>query len=276
MARVGINGALSGLMGDAVFRNYNGLTYLCSRPDKVRNPRTENQQAQRLKLRNIINLYGTMKDAMKDNFQGKAPRQSDYTRFQACNLSRPAVYMTMYEGDWNRGSIVAPYIVSFGTLPSIEYHIEDGWLVSDLKVSTLNLEPDTSIMDLTSAITTENEDWREGDTLEIITCEQRVITGDEQNARPYAHCNYANIRLTNEFKKPLASLLNDIEIKVNDDGFLCVKVPSEGGAALVRKRGEGRDTMTSVQSLEICNPTFDTYHSEERKQLAITSYAKKK
>lgn len=276
MARVGINGALSGLMGDAVFRNFNGQTYLSARPDKVNNPRTENQQTQRLKLRNIINIYGAMKDALKDNFQAKAPRQSDYTRFQACNLSRPAVYMTMHEGDWNRGSVVAPYIVSFGTLPAIEYHIEDGWMVSNLKVSTLMLNPDTSILDLTSAITTENEDWKKGDTLEIITCTQKVMTGNEPNTYPYTQCSHANIHLTNDFKKPLASLLNGIEIKVNEDGCLCVKIPSEGGAALVRKRGEGRDTMTSVQLLEICNPTFDTYHSEERKQLAIASYAKKK
>lgn len=275
MAKVGVNGALSGLMGNAIFRNFNGQTHVYAKPDKVSNPRTINQQTQRLKLRNILNIYGVLKDALKDNFQGKTGRQSDYTRFQGCNLSQPGVYMTMDEGFIHYGSVVAPYVVSFGTLASMEYHIEDGWLVSDIRAKGLNLEKQPTLMELASTIIAENEEWKKGDILEVIFCNQKEIT-DDTSTLPYARCMYVEIPLYTNSRDSLADYLKKIEIKVNEDGLLCFRVPTFVGAAIVKKRGMGRDTMTSVQSLVVDNPIFDKYHSEEQKQLAIQSYAKKK
>lgn len=276
MAKVGVNGALSGLMGNAIFRNFNGHTHVYVKPDKVSNPRTINQQTQRLKLRNILNIYGVLKDSLRDNFQGKVGRQTDYTRFQGCNLSQPAVYMTMREGFVFRSSVVAPYVVSFGTLASMEYHIEDGWLVSDIKAEGLNLEEHSTLMEFASTIIAENEDWKNGDILEIIFCDQIEKQYDENTMMPYASCMFVEIPLNSGSRDSLAGYIGKLEIKVNEDGLLCFRTPSFVGAAIVKKRGVGRDTTTSVQSLVVNNPVFDKYHSEEQKQLAIESYAKKK
>lgn len=276
MARVIPSGGLSGLMGNVILRNYNGNIYASVKPQQIRNPRTQGQQLQRLKLRNIINLYGCMKEALKDNFQGKTGRQSDYSRFQGCNLSQPSIYLPLMEADIFRGSVVAPYVVSFGTLPSIEYQVQDGWIVSNVCVGEMEVDGTTPVKDLASAVISNNEQWRNGDVLQLIVCCQEERYGDGGWLAPDSRCRFVNIPLKTDLNVPLARILGGIEIGVNDQRMLSLKMPVQGGAAMVHKRGEGRDTVASVQTMAVRNTLFDRYHSEEYQRRAIESYAKKK
>ncbi len=268
MAKVKPNGMLSGSIGNTILRNYNGMVVASEKPDRVRNPRTLAQQTNRLKLRNIINLYGSMKDALKDNFQGKTGRQSDYSRFQACNLSQTAVYLTNKD---NFVSVVAPYVVSFGTLKMIEYHLEGEWLVTDIDVEGLNLEADAKLGRLSSALLKSPELFILGDRMELIACYQTNLVDS-----PRTFCKYCEFVLDKNSDMPLDELLNGFELRVNEDNKLCVRREGACGLAMVRKRGEGRDASTSVQFLAVNNPLLEQYTSEEQKQLAIASYAKKK
>ncbi len=268
MARVKPDGSLSGIMDDGVFRSYNGQTFLCSRPNRVRNPRTLSQQTNRLKLRNIINTYGTMKDALKDNFQGKTGRQSDYTRFQGCNLLQTAVYVTY---DDRFACVVAPYIVSFGTLPSIGYHLEGEWLVTDIDVAGLELNADTPLSQLSCCLLKTSGLFSPGDRIELIACRQ---TGPVKS--PRVLCKYCEFVLDGKNDILLSQVLNGFELRVNEGNKLCFRREEACGLALVHKRGEGRETFASVQSLAVDNPLLERYTSEEQKQLSIASYAKKK
>lgn len=268
MAKVKPDGSLSGIMDDGVFRSYNGQTFLCSRPDSVHNPRTLSQQTNRLKLRNIINMYGSMNGALKDNFQGKTGRQSDYTRFQGCNLLQTAVYVTY---DDRFACVVAPYVVSFGTLPSIGYHLEGEWLVTDIDVAGLELNADTKLSKLSECLLKTSGRFSLGDRIELIACRQTNAMN-----LPRATCKYCEFVLDDKNYISLSQILNGFELRVNEENKLCFRREEACGLALVHKRGEGCETFASVQSLAVDNPLLERYTSEEQKQLSIASYAKKK
>ena len=268
MAKVKPNGMLSGKIGNTVLRNCNGTVIASEKPDQVRNPRTLAQQTNRLKLRNIINLYGSMKDALKDNFQGKTGRQSDYSRFQACNMSQAAVYLTFRD---NFASVVAPYVVSFGTLKMIDYHLEGEWLVTDIDAQGLDIDADTRLRQLTSVLLRSSELFISGDRIELIACNQTNVMDS-----PRTVCKYCEFVLDSNNDMLLDELLNGFEIAVNEDNKLCFSRAGACGLAMVRKRGEGRDASTSVQFLAVDNPLLEQYTSEEQKKIAIASYAKKK
>lgn len=268
MAKVKPNGMLSGSIGGTVLRNYKGTVVASERPDRVRNPRTQSQQTNRLKLRNIINMYGCMKEALRDNFQGKTGRQSDYSRFQGCNLLQTAVYLTSRE---TYASVVAPYIVSFGTLPMIGYHLEGDWLVTDIDVDGFDPETDEMLCQLSVKLLKSSNLFSLGDRVELIACSQ-----NNNNNFPVATCKHCEFVIDKFSDVPLEQLLNGFELRVNDENKLCFRREDACGLAIVRKRGEGYDTAASVQFLAVNNPLLEQYTSEEQKQLAIASYAKKK
>mgnify|MGYP003320076504 FL=1 len=276
MARLNKNGTLSGLMGDVVMRAYNNTTYVYVRQEKVNNPQTRGQMVQRTKKQNIVNLYGALKPALKDNFQGKVGKQSDYTMFVSCNLSQQPVYLTSKEASADYYSVVAPYIVAFGKLSPIEYSIENEWLVSNIIVGNVELNNDTKVCELANMILSYNAEWKEGDTLEFIICKQNFredASGETVNVR--AECEYANIVLDNGDKSKLSRYLDNIELKADGNGCLCLHASSYGGYAIVQKRKTAKDVATGVQSLAVVNPLLEKYTSEEQCEKAIKSYGKK-
>lgn len=277
MARINKNGTFSGIMGDMVLRSYNGKTFAYKRPDHVNNPQSRSQMTQRVKKQNIVNIYGSMKPALKDNFQEKTGHQSDYSIFVSCNLSQQAVYLTDWEAGVRRVSVVAPYIVSFGKIPPIDYTLEDEWLVSDIQVGNLQLTDNTMVFNLTAAILTNNENWKAGDTLEFICCHQNIrnFTTNNETA-PYTECDYANIELSKVERGLLKKFLDKIEVKVNENGFLCMRATGEGGFAMVHKRPTVKGVAVSIQSMKVNNQLLSVYSSEGQCNKAIACYMKKK
>ena len=276
MARLNKNGTLSGLMGDVVMRAYNNTTYVYVRQEKVNNPQTRGQMVQRTKKQNIVNLYGALKPALKDNFQGKVGKQSDYTMFVSCNLSQQPVYLTSKEASADYYSVVAPYIVAFGKLSPIECSIEDGWLVSNIIVGDIDLNNDVKVCELANVICSNNAEWREGDILEFIVCKQKFqedTSGELINVK--AECEYANVVLDIADKSKLGRYLDNMELKADANGCLCLHASSYGGYAIVQKRKTAKDVATGVQSLVVVNPLLERYTSEEQCEKAIQSYEKR-
>ena len=118
MAIVEKNGIISGSIDNVVYKNYNGKIVACRKQTTYRDAKAEGQVVYRVKMRNIQNIYAALKEALRGNFQDKTGRQTDYSRFQGVNMQKPAVYLSKIEVAI-KAQIVAPYIVSFGTLAPI-------------------------------------------------------------------------------------------------------------------------------------------------------------
>ena len=124
MAILEQNGNYSGKISNVVYKNYNGKIVVCHKQTTYRDAKAEGQVVYRVKMRNIQNIYASLKESLRGNFQDKTGRQTDYSRFQGVNMQKPAVYLNKSEVAM-KAQIVAPYIVSFGTLPPIGYELKE-------------------------------------------------------------------------------------------------------------------------------------------------------
>ncbi len=270
MARVEKNGNFSGTIDNVVYRNYNGTIVACQKPTTYRDAKTEGQVVYRVKMRNIQNIYAALKEALRGNFQDKTGRQTDYSRFQGVNMQKPAVYLNKSEVAM-KAQVVAPYIVSFGTLVPIEYEIKDNSLVTNISLGNLSITPDTTVSEIALAIVKNNDGWEYDDCLEFMAVKQ------SEGKTPTAKCCFAHLSLDKNDTSKLSDALvvrnaSQIELGSSEEGFLQMNVSDNGGFAIIRKRMASKGLMTSTQELAINNPLFDQYHSEKSKQKAMDSY----
>ena len=274
MARVENNGNYSGTINNVVYRNYNGTIVACQKPAAYRDAKTEGQVVYRVKMRNIQNIYASLKESLRGNFQDKTGRQTDYSRFQGVNMQKPAVYLNKKEVAI-KAQIVAPYIVSFGTLPPIGYELRDNMLVTDISLGNLTITPDTTVSQLVLAIMKNNEGWELDDCLEF------MIVRQMEGQTPTAKCSFTHLPLDKNNTAKLSDALiiynaNEVVLSSSAEGFLQMNASDNGGFAIIRKRMASKGLLTSTQELAVNNPLFDLYHSDQRKQKALDSYGMKR
>ena len=274
MAIVEKNGIISGSIDNVVYKNYNGKIVACRKQTTYRDAKAEGQVVYRVKMRNIQNIYAALKESLRGNFQDKTGRQTDYSRFQGINMQKPAVYLTKNEVAM-KAQIVAPYIVSFGTLAPIEYELRDNLLVTNISLGNLSVTPDTTVSEIALAIVKNNEGWEYDDCLEFM-----VVKQTEGN-NPTAKCSFVHLPLDKNMTTKLADALmvrnaSQIELGASAEGFLQMTASDNGGFAIIRKRMASKGLMTSTQELAINNPLFDLYHSDKRMKKALDSYGVKR
>ena len=270
MAIVEKNGIISGSIDNVVYKNYNGKIVACRKQTTYRDAKAEGQVVYRVKMRNIQNIYAALKESLRGNFQDKTGRQTDYSRFQGINMQKPAVYLNKSEVAM-KAQIVAPYIVSFGTLAPIEYELRDNLLVTNISLGNLSISPDTTVSEIALAIVKNNEGWEYDDCLEFMAVKQT------EGNTPTAKCSFTHLPLDKYNSAKLSEVLvvrnvNQIELGSSAEGFLQMNVSDNGGFAIIRKRMASKGLMTSTQELAVYNPLFDQYHSEKCKQKAMDSY----
>ena len=270
MAILEKNGVITGSVDDVVYKNYNGKVVVCRKQTTYRDAKTEGQVVYRVKMRNIQNIYAALKEALRGNFQDKTGRQTDYSRFQGVNMQKPAVYLNKSEVAM-KAQVVAPYIVSFGTLPQVEYELKDNSLVTNISLGSLSITPDTTVSEIALAIVKNNDGWEYDDCLEFMVVRQ------SEGKTPTAKCCFAHLSLDKNDTSKLSDALivrntNQIELGSSEEGFLQMNVSDNGGFAIIRKRMASKGLMTSTQELAINNPLFEHYHSEKSKQKAMDSY----
>ena len=274
MAIVEKNGIISGSIDNVVYKNYNGKIVACRKQTTYRDAKAEGQVVYRVKMRNIQNIYAALKESLRGNFQDKTGRQTDYSRFQGINMQKPAVYLNKSEVAM-KAQIVAPYIVSFGTLAPIEYELRDNLLVTNIGLGNLSITPDTTVSEIALAIVKNNEGWEYDDCLEFMAVKQT------EGNTPTAKCSFTHLPLDKYNSAKLSEVLvvrnvNQIELGSSAEGFLQMNVSDNGGFAIIRKRMASKGLMTSTQELAVNNPLFDLYHSDKRMQKALDSYGVKR
>ena len=270
MAILEKNGVITGSVDDVVYKNYNGKVVVCRKQTAYRDAKAEGQVVYRVKMRNIQNIYASLKEALRGNFQDKVGRQTDYSRFQGVNMQKPAVYLNKNEVAM-KAQVVAPYIVSFGTLVPIDYELKDNSLVTNISLGDLSITPDTTVSEIALAIVKNNDGWEYGDCLEFMAVKQ------SEGKTPTAKCCFAHLSLDKNDTSKLSDAFivrnaSQIELGSSEEGFLQMNVSDNGGFAIIRKRMASKGLMTSTQELAINNPLFDQYHSEKSKQKAMDSY----
>ena len=274
-------GIFSGKIGGIRAWESNGRTIVASYDVKCKNPKTEAQMKQRLKLINILNNYRVLKPALLENFEGIAGNRNAATFFRKYNLRQKPVWLTKTDALYHK-VVLAPYCVSQGIIKPIEYSLSSAGLTSNIELGTTVKEVTTDVTNLAYAILQNHEDWSKGDTLQIVAMRQSLkdnLKSDSSRAEMEA----VTLIMTTGKNQPLDSVVGVNGLKsmgitiANHDGRLGIDISNRSdyvyALALVHGRGTGIKRLLSTQNLVLSDTSiYDHYISSEQMIEALKSY----
>lgn len=123
-------GDIRGSVGKVTFRKANGQNLVSQKATQVANPRSKEQQVQRMKMYTVIKAYSLMKNICNHSFEGATGKNGNMSRFMKLNLPKLRTSMDASEVTINNAflqmgqqNVIAPndYQISEG---SIECNVE--------------------------------------------------------------------------------------------------------------------------------------------------------
>ena len=275
-------GIITGKADNMRFYELNGEVIGVSIPAKMKNPKTEAQMKQRIKMNNILNMYKYIKGYLQQNFEGIIGNKNASSFFRSYNLMKTPVWLTKEQKESYK-FVLAPYVVAQGRINSVGYEFRDGMFVSDINVENLEINDETEESVLSPVVCANNEGWTNNDTLQVILLRQkRVAALDEEIAHPTCCSIIVSLDKASTTKigeiPVLESLSNMSRFSLcSVDGKLAVRVEDSEeytyAFAAVHGRGQGRDKIVSTQQLCLSdNALYDSYCSKEAFDKAYKSY----
>lgn len=135
---------LSGAVGDVVYRMRNGQNIASQKASKVKNPRTDAQQNQRMNMSTVSAAYSALKVICDHSFEGKTYGSECMGEFMKRNLAimKPRLYNFNIKG--NPYIVPNPYMVSRGSLPTIPV---SAILNTDALIATIDVAQNSYAME---------------------------------------------------------------------------------------------------------------------------------
>ncbi len=225
---------------------------------QVSNPRTEAQMRQRMQWANLVNFYKVSKGWMgRKSFESKPRTWTDYNAFMSANLGQTPVYLTKQVAD-NGGCILAPYVVTKGSLPAIvtQWDTEQEMFRTSIVVdAALDDGTTATVSQLTDSILARNSSYRQGDQLSFI------VMFNGRAYRPYVYA--FELILDSSDNRTISELfgLDGQPFLYFGNGYIDVapdslENPTQGlavGSAVVLSRTISGQTSVSSQSI-VLNP----------------------
>ena len=271
MAKVtGIATQMSGRIGQFIYRRTKSGTVVYEAPAKGVAKRTEAQMQMRTQWGNLAGVFRQFNRTLKRGFEGLNGRMSDFNAFLQANIGVVKVYVgkTVL---LNGGSVLAPYQITRGSLPSVAMRLGDGnVLTSDIALGDLVVSESTTVAEFTNALIACNDDYEAGDQLTFFYGQQ---TTDAVTGVPRAKVRGFKVLLD-----PLDStLLWDVVSPMgfsSADGCLAMNSKISDGAAVwvhSREDGDGR-VRVSTQFLYVDSGILAKYQGSAAMRNAAESY----
>lgn len=274
MAKVnGVASQLSGKVGQLIYRHTKYGTVVYEAPVKASVPqRTEAQMQVRTQLGNLAAVYGQFNKTLKKGFEGLNGKMSDFNAFVQANMNVVKVYVPK-SVRLNGGSVLAPYQITRGTLPSVAMHKNAGGvLVSDIAVGSLVIGEETTVADLACAVVAMNADWEEGDQ---ITFFYGVQTTDAVTGVPRARIYGSKVMLNPGDTTPLLEVVSALGFSVVDGCLAMDRAIASGAAVWVHSRDDvasGSGVRVSTQFMYVDSSVLSSYQNAQALAGAANSY----
>ena len=275
-----INAKVSGNVGAMSFRRRGADTVVAERAytnSSKGNGATEAQRAHRCKLANIVNFYRVINKIEARAWENKKPYVSDFNMLSSLNLAGSPIYFTKQESELN-ASVLAPYIVSRGSLEPLQQSLIDGSFNSGIAVAP-GVDLESSTVGLVSqAILAENADWQADDKLSValLMQSQRTVSGV---IIPIVECYYFEMTLDVNSQVLFKDVPNFgvVVPALDEERHLVFNLGCDGAFAIHSRQSRGY-LETSEQRVIMANPqdpTYLRYGSQAQKDKAMTSYGYK-
>lgn len=267
-------GKAKGSLGNITYRTQGGVCIGSERvPKGSGKSRTLAQMRLRTQWANLINLYQAFTGHDRPSFEARTARVSDYNLFISRNNGAAPVYLTRSEAGQG-ACVVAPYLVTEGSLPAIDVSASgvSGEVGTDISLGNLNIGEETTLGQFSAAIITNNEEFIDGDQITAFVIRQET---NAQTNVPYVRVQAYKVVLNSSDS---TTLLSDID----PDGLVFAKQGSSdklgmsqtvnGGVVYIHSRKVAGETKVSTQRLVVANTILSRYQTPTAMISAITSY----
>ena len=262
-------------LGGVVLYQMNGQTLARELAPQVANPRTTAQMRQRVKLSNLVAFYKANKVWMRNAFEDKAQRESDYNAFVAANIGNTLVALTKSEVA-SGAAVAAPYQITRGSILSIEHTLQGSTIKTNLNLGNFQIAAGTTIGQLSTAILNNNLTLSEGMQLSLIVNVQQSGNASQQ---PYIVVRVYEFLLNRSSSEPLTNYFPESVTSVaagtgNYALALNTSTFSEGGATFILSHSVGGVTRVSSQRLQLfgSQSVYNAHTTAAAMQAAIDSY----
>ncbi len=281
MAKIsGVATQLSGKVGQLIYRQtkYGTVVYEARRKTSVPQ-RTEAQMQVRTQWSNLAAVYRQFNQTLKKGFEGLNGKMHDYNAFLQANTNVVKVYVPK-SVRLNGGSVLAPYQITRGTLPSVAMTKgAGGVLVSDVCVGSLVIGAETTVADLANAVIALNDGWQAGDQLTFF---YGVQTTDAVTGIPRARIYGYKVMLNPGDSTPLLEVVGGVGFtsvaSAGDSGqggyVLGMDRAIEDGAAVwIHSREDGTGGLkVSTQFMYVDSSVLAGYQTSAAMAGAANSY----
>lgn len=184
--------------------------------------RTELQQNRRVLWANLVQFYKISARWMPKAFESKRPGQTDYNKFMAVNVPSARIPLTKSQAEAG-ACVVDGFLVSQGSLPSIEVSkVGNAWK-TNLMIGSLTINAATTVANLTDALIANNANVREGMQLSFASYQQMV----DPLGTPRVNCR-----------------LYEVTLSLNDSSKLRDHIPALGSSSVDNAIGTSEDVPT--------------------------------
>lgn len=243
----------------------------------VKNPRTQKQMMQRVKLAALVNFYRSMRSWAKVGaFSNKKQTWSDYNAFVSANISNNSAFLTKQQAQAGC-SVVAPYVVSRGVLPRVQTSYISGRnsFASNIYIGDNDTTDELTLGELSEAIIANNNGINNGDQVSIISVIQRT-----SEAGPYVIQRAYEFTLDTGSSTAMTEVVTSGVLMVyeEENSNFVLSHPAEEanmGCAFIISRKQGGKILTGDAQLALTPTATDflaTYRSARQRALAIASY----
>lgn len=276
MAKVnGVATQLSGKVGQLIYRQtkYGTVVYEARKTSVPQ--RTEAQMQVRTQWSNLAAVYRQFNQTLKNGFEGLNGKMHDYNAFIQANTNVVKVYVPK-SVRLNGGSVLAPYQITRGTLPSVAMTKgAGGVLVSDVRVGSLVIGAETTVADLANAVIALNDGWQAGDQLTFF---YGVQTTDAVTGIPRARIYGYKVMLNPGDSTPLLEVVNGVgftSVASAGSGFVLGmdRAIEDGAAVWIHSREDGTGGLkVSTQFMYVDSSVLAGYQTSAAMAGAANSY----
>lgn len=263
-------GYARGKVGDLVFARRLGQQTTRAYNSSPKDAKTRSQVTQRVKMANVIAMYRALKNICNHSFEGLNVGQTSYSAFVKANLTGNKVSLTKEAASFG-ACVVAPYLISRGSLPSIQVEGTGADAVTNIAVGNLSISGTTTIGQFADALVANNAGIEYGDQLTYVSLVQQT---DANSGYPIVVAGIYEVTLNSASTDKVRDFIPEVGSSVKN-GFLAhgALIGRGGFAWILSRKQPGSSLMVSTQRLVLTSPdVYDQFATADANTRAISSY----
>ena len=263
-------GYARGKVGDLVFARRLGQQTTRAYNSNPKDAKTRSQVTQRVKMANVIAMYRALKNICNHSFEGLDVGQTSYSAFVRANLTGNKVSLTKEAASFG-ACVVAPYLISRGSLPSIQVEGTGADAVTNIAVGNLAISGTTTIGQFADALVANNAGIEYGDQLTYVSLVQQT---DANSGYPIVVAGIYEVTLNSASTDKVRDFIPEVGSSVKN-GFLAhgALIGRGGFTWILSRKQPNSSLMVSTQRLVLTSPdVYDQFATADANTRAISSY----